>query len=151
MRYSRPTERRTKAIDFPAGYHDVRIADVTATTAKNKETQMFVLKLIGSLSEVGYYNLTFGNSMTDENIGFILASIEDHGVEIPDIDFAYNRQTVDFLNGKQAYIKVTTERYRGTDKGRVDEFVTAAEFNKHRKNNDEAAESVEADEADLNF
>ena len=52
--------------------------------------------LLGKSNEKGVYFLTFGNDYTEDNLRYILVSIQDNGVEIPDVDFGYNRETLNF-------------------------------------------------------
>ncbi|TYC47998.1 type III secretion system protein PrgE [Weissella muntiaci] len=126
--YKRPTERKPETVQFPAGLNQAKIEGAKLSISKNGDTNMIVLKLVGSLNEVGYYNLTFGNSMTDTNLMYILASIEDHGVVIPEIDFGYNQLTVNFLKGKSVFINVVKKKYQGKARSEVEKFLNANEF-----------------------
>ena len=126
MKYNRPTERRTYQ-DFETGMHEATIQKVTASkTRENKD--MMVLRLAGSNDESGFYNLAFGNDYTEENLSFILTSIEDNGIEIPDIDFDYNQATANFLTGKPVYILVEPKTYQGETRQNITAFLTLAEF-----------------------
>lgn len=88
---------------------------------------MFLLSL-GKSNEKGVYFLTFGNDYTEDNLRYILVSIQDNGVEIPDVDFGYNRETFEFLKGKDVYIQVEEQEYKGKVKHAVTNFLTQDEF-----------------------
>ena len=103
---------------------------------------MFVLSIIGKNEEKGAFYLTFGNDYTEDNLRYLLASIQDNGVEIPDVDFGYNRETFDFLKNKEVYIKVEEQEYKGKVRHAVTNFLTLEEF----EENDEYEESEAADE-----
>ncbi|MGO2697691.1 MAG: type III secretion system protein PrgE, partial [Enterococcus faecalis] len=93
-----------------------------------KGNDMFLLSLLGKSNEKGVYFLTFGNDYTEDNLRYILASIQDNGVEIPDVDFGYNRETFEFLKGKDVYIQVEEQEYKGKVKHAVINFLTQDEF-----------------------
>ncbi|MBT2156426.1 type III secretion system protein PrgE, partial [Enterococcus faecalis] len=93
-----------------------------------KGNDMFLLSLLGKSNEKGVYFLTFGNDYTEDNLRYILASIQDNGVEIPDVDFGYNRETFEFLKGKDVYIQVEEQEYKGKVKHAVTNFLTQDEF-----------------------
>ena len=65
------------------------------------------------VTKKGFIFLTFGNDYTEDNLRYILVSIQDNGVEIPDVDFGYNRETFEFLKGKDVYIQVEEQEYKG--------------------------------------
>ncbi|HDV6603427.1 TPA: type III secretion system protein PrgE, partial [Enterococcus faecalis] len=93
-----------------------------------KGNDMFLLSLLGKSNEKGVYFLTFGNDYTEDNLRYILVSIQDNGVEIPDVDFGYNRETFEFLKGKDVYIQVEEQEYKGKVKHAVTNFLTQDEF-----------------------
>lgn len=150
MNYTRPSDRRKVAVEFPVGNNHAVILDAKLNVSKNTGANMISLKLAGKLNEIGYYHLVFGNTMTAVNLTFLLASIEDNGVNIPDMDFAYNQSTVDFLKGKPVYIKVIKERYKGGDHSKIAEFMTSEEFGVEQHADSQPDVSLEEAE-DLSF
>jgi hypothetical protein len=115
-------------VPFPEGKHVAIIAAAKMDLSKEKGTPMIKLRIAGHTNEVAFYYLAFGNKMTEDNLGFLLASIEDNGVVIPDLDFGYNQKTVDFLIHKQVFIEVVNEKYKGKVRGNISRFLTKAEF-----------------------
>lgn len=128
MRYQRPLERQEGPKQFLPGTHSATIHKVINKQSRNSGNKMFTLHLLGKNEEQGLFFLTFGNAYTEDNIRFILASIEDNGVDIPDIDFGYNKDTFDFLRNKDVYIRVEEGMYLGKPQMKVTEFLTLEEF-----------------------
>ncbi|GMC15761.1 type III secretion system protein PrgE [Enterococcus faecalis] len=127
MKYERPLKRETQIKQFELGTHAARITTVNKTKSK-KGNDMFVLSIVGKNEEKGAFYLTFGNDYTEDNLRYLLASIQDNGVEIPDVDFGYNRETFEFLKGKDVYIQVEEQEYKGKVKHAVTNFLTQDEF-----------------------
>ena len=127
MKYERPLKRESQIKEFELGTHAAVIEKVQKKRSQ-KGNDMFLLSLLGKSNEKGVYFLTFGNDYTEDNLRYILASIQDNGVEIPDVDFGYNRETFEFLKGKDVYIQVEEQEYRGKVKHAVINFLTQDEF-----------------------
>ena len=89
---------------------------------------MFTIYLEGANEERGVFYLTFGNEYTDENLSFLIASIEDNGVDIPDLDFGFNKETFLFLHNKDVFINVEIKPFNGENKEAVTQFLTLDEF-----------------------
>ncbi len=89
---------------------------------------MITLRVTGQLNEVAYYNLPFGTTLTEDQLGFLLASIEDNGISIPELDYGYNEETIVFLKGKQVFIDIVEQKYKGKVQGKISRFLTQAEF-----------------------
>lgn len=129
MNYVRPTKRSTGPQPFSVGTHSAKIVKIIRKQTKTKK-DMFMIFLEGSAKESGVYFLTFGFDNTQENMNFLLASIEDNGAEIPNIQFGYNPETFHFLTGKDVYIEVEEKEYKGEVKPAVIAFLTLDEFEK---------------------
>ena len=127
MKYERPLKRESQIKEFELGTHAAEIEKVQKKRSQ-KGNDMFLLSLLGKSNEKGVYFLTFGNDYTEDNLRYILASIQDNGVEIPDVDFGYNRETFEFLKGKDVYIQVEEQEYKGKVKHAVTNFLTQDEF-----------------------
>ncbi|MGX7203079.1 type III secretion system protein PrgE [Enterococcus plantarum] len=127
MKYQRPTERRNGFKQFAVGTHAATITKVQNKQAKSG-SDMFILFLEGKNEEQGRFSLTFGNDFTQDNMNFLLASIEDNGVEIPDLTFGYNPDTLKFLTRKDVYIRVEEGSYQGQPQVQIKEFLTLEEF-----------------------
>ncbi|HCT8104418.1 TPA: type III secretion system protein PrgE [Enterococcus faecalis] len=127
MKYERPLKRESQIKEFELGTHAAVIEKVKKKRSQ-KGNDMFLLSLLGKSNEKGVYFLTFGNDYTEDNLRYILASIQDNGVEIPDVDFGYNRETFEFLKGKDVYIQVEEQEYKGKVKHAVTNFLTQDEF-----------------------
>ena len=125
MKYERPLKRESQIKEL--GTHAAVIEKVQKKRSQ-KGNDMFLLSLLGKSNEKGVYFLTFGNDYTEDNLRYILASIQDNGVEIPDVDFGYNRETFEFLKGKDVYIQVEEQEYKGKVKHAVTNFLTQDEF-----------------------
>ena len=78
--------------------------------------------------EKGYYFLTFGNDYTEDNLNYLLTSIEDHGYSIPDMNFWFNRETADFLEGKEIYFNVEDEKINGKTMYNIKRILLLSEF-----------------------
>jgi len=128
MRYERPIERQEGPKQFTPGTHSATITKVIKTRSNKSGKPMFNLQLVGKQEEQGLFFLTFGNAYTEDNIRFILASIEDNGVDIPDIEFGFNKDTYDFLRNKDVYIRVEEGQYLGKPQMKITEFLTLEEF-----------------------
>ncbi|EGO2510613.1 type III secretion system protein PrgE [Enterococcus faecalis] len=127
MKYERPLKRESQIKEFELGTYAAVIEKVQKKQSQ-KGNDMFLLSLLGKSNEKGVYFLTFGNDYTEDNLRYILASIQDNGVEIPDVDFGYNRETFEFLKGKDVYIQVEEQEYKGKVKHAVTNFLTQDEF-----------------------
>ncbi|WP_462259286.1 type III secretion system protein PrgE [Vagococcus teuberi] len=127
MRYQRPIPRRTISKEFEEGVYQAKIVSVRREKSKKKQ-DMFVLTLEGVQGERVSYFLTFGTVYTQSNMNYLLASIESNKVEIPDISYGFNRQTYEFLKGKQVYIKIEMKKYKGVTKPQVESFLMREEY-----------------------
>lgn len=127
MNYHRPVKREISEKNFNVGTHAATISKIKATKSR-KGADMFMMFLMGKNGEKGVYFLTFGNDFTQNNLNFILASIEDNGVDIPDMMFGYNPHTTDFMVGKNVYISVEDQFYNGETKPSVTVFLSQHEF-----------------------
>lgn len=155
MNYKRPTKRSVETVPFPKGKHIAKIVAAKLDLSKDKSRRMITLRLIGRLNEVAYYNLAFGTTLTEDQLGFMLASIEDNGVTIPELDYGYNEDTVGFLQGKKVYIDVVEQKYKGRVQGKIHRFLTKAEFDGQNIDSTDAffqSETAAIDvDAELNF
>lgn len=127
MKYQKPKANREEKIPFSPGIHEAKIEKVIMKKSK-KDADMFMIFVSGPKGESTLFFLTFGNDFTEENLGYILSSIEDNGVEIPDIDYNYNHQTAEFLSGKDVYIKVKESEYNGELQFSIDRFLSQTEY-----------------------
>ena len=127
MKYECSLKLELQIIEFELGTHAAVIEKVQKKRSQ-KGNDMFLLSLLGKSNEKGVYFLTFGNDYTEDNLRYILVSIQDNGVEIPDVDFGYNRETFEFLKGKDVYIQVEEQEYKGKVKHAVTNFLTQDEF-----------------------
>jgi hypothetical protein len=128
MKYTRPAARTEAGFKtFEVGTHAATITSIGKKDSKNG-SKMFVLSLEGKEGEKGTYFLVFGNDYTENNLSFLLASIEDAGAEIPDIEFGHNKLTYQFLNGKEVFIRVEMQEYKGSSRPTITEFLTLDEF-----------------------
>ena len=118
MKYERPLKRESQIKEFELGTHAAVIEKVQKKRSQ-KGNDMFLLSLLGKSNEKGVYFLTFGNDYTEDNLRYILASIQDNG---------YNRETFEFLKGKDVYIQVEEQEYKGKVKHAVTNFLTQDEF-----------------------
>ena len=99
---------------------------------------MFVLTVTGENEENGVYFLTFGTEYTEANLSYILASIQDNGVDIPEeIDFGFNKDTFYFLKNKDVYIRVEEQEYNGKKRQAIVDFLTVDEYEKDDMFDDE--------------
>lgn len=128
MKYTRPLQREEEKNEFSIGSHSATIKTVKETISKNSGSEMFIMKVVGEKEEEATFFLTFGNDFTENNVNFLLASIEDNGVEIPDIDFGYNKQTRNFFREKAVYIEVKEKEYKGNKNNVIDKFLNLEEF-----------------------
>lgn len=128
MRYQRPIKNREVKIPFSPGVHEAIITGVIMKKSK-KDTDMFVIILENAGGdESGVFCLTFGTDFTDTTLTFLIASIEDNGVEIPSIDFGYNKETANFLKNKKVYIKVEESLFDGELRSSVKTFLSQEEL-----------------------
>lgn len=127
MRYKKPDKNREEKIPFAPGIHEARIEKVVMQKSR-KGADMFMIFVTGSKDESCLSFLTFGNDFAEENLGYILSSIEDNGFDIPDIDFDYNKETAAFLTGKEVYIKVKEGEYNGEIQYSIDRFLSQEEY-----------------------
>lgn len=128
MKYQKPTKNREEKISFSPGIHEAVIEKVIMNKSKKSGDDMFMIFVAGNNGESGLFFLTFDNDFTEENLGYILSSIEDNGCEIPDIDYDYNKETAEFLTGKDVYIKVKQTEYQGRTQYSIDSFLSQEEF-----------------------
>ncbi|WP_285013301.1 hypothetical protein [Lactococcus garvieae] len=92
---------------------------------------MMSLLVEGKEGEGAFYNLTFSPDnieASEDFMNYILSSIEDNGVEIPDLDFGYNKETVQFLKEKAVYIRIKQTTYKGKVDGKIEAFLNQEEF-----------------------
>lgn len=127
MRYSRPVKREPSEKTFSVGTHAATIKKVSNKKAKSG-SNMFMLSIEGQNEEKGMFFLVFGNDYTEENMNYLLSSIEDNGVDIPDLEFGWNKATFAFLENKEVYINVELREYKGEMKPTITTFLTLAEF-----------------------
>ncbi|SJZ45373.1 hypothetical protein SAMN02745116_00363 [Pilibacter termitis] len=127
MKYARPTRTKRDYQPFALGTHQATIKNVKLTETK-KGVPMFSMLVAGGNNQSGFYNLVFETDYTEENLGFILASIEDNGVDIPDIEFGYTEETANFLKGKSVYVEVKEEIYKENIRNVIAAFLDQAEF-----------------------
>lgn len=127
MNYQRPLQRTSGPKKFPVGTHQAKITKVQKKKSR-KNNDMFTIYLEGLNGERGVFYLTFGNEYTDENLSFLIASIEDNGIEIPDLDFGFNKDTFLFLHNKDVFINVEMKPFNGEIKEAVTQFLTLDEF-----------------------
>lgn len=129
MKYTRPLKREETKKEFSIGSHPATIKQVQNLISKNKtKSEMFMITVVGEDKEEAIYFLVFGNAYTESNLNFLLASIEDNGVDIPDIDFGYNPATLKFLKGKAVYIEIKETEYKGNKQHSIDKFLNLKEF-----------------------
>lgn len=119
-------KKRNKIQYFPVGRHQAKIIDVQMSESKN-ENEMFKITVSDGQYQGAYY-LTFNTVYTKENLSFILMSIEDNGEEIPDIDFGYNYETAQFLEGKSVYIEVEEEFFQKKKLTKISSFLLLDEY-----------------------
>lgn len=127
MNYQRPIQRTEGMKPFQLGTHQAKITKVQRKKS-SKGNDMFLIFVEGMNEEKGIYFLTFGTEYTNENLNFILASIEDGGVDIPELDFGYTRETYEFLRNKDVFISVELKSYKGETKPTITKFLTLDEF-----------------------
>ncbi|MCA5014555.1 MULTISPECIES: type III secretion system protein PrgE [unclassified Enterococcus] len=127
MKYQRPMERTTGPKEFVAGTYAATIRKII-NKPSGSGNKMFTLFLEGKNKEQGRSFLVFGNDFTQQTLSFILASIEDNGVEIPDIEFGWNKDTYNFLLNKDVYIRVEDGFYKGQPQTQITEYLTLEEF-----------------------
>lgn len=84
--------------------------------------------LEGQNRERAYYYLTFGTDYTEDNLQYLLTSIQDHGYDIPDLDFGYNKETVQFLEDKKIYVEIDSELDGKRKRYRVSKILTLSEY-----------------------
>lgn len=139
--YKRPVGERNTYKNFEVGVYPAAIKKVKLAKTKADKPK-FTIIVNGKNEESGLYNLVFGNEFTEKNFNYLLASIEDNGTEIPDIDFDYNEETVKFLTGKNVYIRVELSDWNGELVPTITEFLNEEEF--------EAADELPGTEPDSN-
>lgn len=128
MKYTRPLQREKEKNEFSIGSHPATISKIKNMISKKTKSEMFIMTIVGEEGQEATYFLVFGNDYTENNVNFLLASIEDNGEEIPDIDFGYNKQTRDFLLNKAVYIEIKETEYQGNKQNSIDKFLNLAEF-----------------------
>lgn len=115
---------------FAEGVHEGTIKFVKLTKSSS-DSDMMSLLVEGKEGEGAFYNLTFSPDnieASEDFMNYILSSIEDNGVEIPDLDFGYNKETVQFLKGKAVYIRIKQTTFKGKVDGKIDAFLNQEEF-----------------------
>ncbi|WP_242359025.1 type III secretion system protein PrgE [Lactococcus petauri] len=127
MRYKRPTGNRNEKKEFALGVHEAEIKFVKMKQS-SKGNDVFLMLLKGEEGETAFFNFTFGKDFTEENMNYLLASIEDHGVDIPDLAFDYSQETADFLKGQTVYILVEEKEFKGEVQHAVSAFFTQEEY-----------------------
>ncbi len=115
---------------FDEGVHEgtIKFAKLTKSSSGSDMMTLFVE---GHHGEGAFYNLTFSSDnieASEEFMNYILSSIEDNGVEIPDLDFGYNQATVQFLKNKAVYIRIKHKTYQGKLDGKIQDFLNQEEF-----------------------
>jgi hypothetical protein len=147
MNYTRPVRKEKKeTVYFAEGAHQATIKQATLRSSKDTNRPMIRLVIEGQNEERAYYNLTFETEYTEENLGFLLASIEDNGVAIPAMDFGYTHATAEFLKNKKVYIDVVTDMYQGKARGKISTFLTIDEYDQHHMPSEEAYPEDEEEE-----
>uniref|UniRef100_UPI00359C9B26 type III secretion system protein PrgE n=1 Tax=Lactococcus garvieae TaxID=1363 RepID=UPI00359C9B26 len=127
MGYTRPTGNRNEKKEFDLGVHEAEIKFVKMKQS-SKGNDVLLLMLKGQAGETAFFNFTFGIDFTEDNRNYLLASIEDHGWDIPDLAFDYSQETADFLKGKAVYILVEEKEYKGELQPTVTTFYTQEEY-----------------------
>lgn len=117
---------RSKVQYFPVGKHQAKITNVQMTESRN-ENEMFKITVSDGQYQ-GFYYLTFNTAYTEDNLNFILMSIEDTGEEIPDIDFGYTYETAQFLEGKSVYIEVEEDSFQKKKRTKISSFLSLDEY-----------------------
>ena len=117
---------RSKVQYFPVGKHQAKITNVQMTESRN-ENEMFKITVSDGQYQCFYY-LTFNTAYTEDNLNFILMSIEDTGEEIPDIDFGYTYETAQFLEGKSVYIEVEEDSFQKKKRTKISSFLSLDEY-----------------------
>lgn len=130
MKFEAKTEQRsTEYKDFPEGVHEATIARAQMTRTNDGMRNMIKLRITGENEESGFYNITFGDEMGEEQLMFVLTSIMNNGFDIPEeIDYDYNQETVDFLKNKPVYIEVKNKIYMGKTRGNITRVLNQEEF-----------------------
>ena len=126
MKFERKSSRQSVPY-LKEGKHDVAIISCEMTKSK-KDSDMFKMVLEGENGERAYYYLTFGTDYTEDNLQYLLTSIQDHGYDIPDLDFGYNKETVQFLEDKEIYIEINSELEGKQKIYRVSKILTLSEY-----------------------
>lgn len=126
---------RSKVQYFPVGKHQAKISNVQMTESKN-ENKMFKIT-VSSLYYQGFYYLTFDTAYTEDNLNYLLMSIEDNGEKIPDIDFGYTYETAQFLEGKSVYIEVEEEYFKNRKRTKISSFLSLDEYEESNVISDE--------------
>ncbi|MBG1279304.1 type III secretion system protein PrgE [Lactococcus lactis] len=122
-------QRSTEYIDFSEGPHEAKIARAQLTKTKDETRNMIKLRIVGEDGESGFYNITFGDELGEEQLLFLLTSIKHNGQDIPeDVDWDYNRETVDFLKGKDIYIEVKNRVYQGETRAHISRILNQDEY-----------------------
>lgn len=133
MKFDRKTSRSNSSSQenkikfFKPGKNEGTIKSVELKQNKNKDN-MFQMVIEGENGEKGYYFLTFGNDYTEDNLNYLLTSIEDHGYSIPDMNFWFNRETADFLEEKEIYFNVEDEKINGKTMYNIKRILLLSEF-----------------------
>lgn len=128
MKYQRPIKNREVKIPFSPGVHEAIITGVIMKKSKSDKDMFVIILENAGGDESGVFCLTFGTAFTDTTLTFLIASVEDNGVEIPPIDFGYNRETADFLKNKKVYIKVEESLYNDELRSSVKTFLSQEEL-----------------------
>ena len=123
MKFERKNSRQS-ILYLKEGKHDVTIISCEMTKSK-KDSDMFKMVLEGQNGKRAYY---FGTDYTEDNLQYLLTSIQDHGYDIPDLDFGYNKETVQFLEDKKIYVEIDSELDGKQKRYRVSKILTLSEY-----------------------
>ncbi|WP_314354392.1 hypothetical protein [uncultured Granulicatella sp.] len=135
---------RPKPNFLKEGKHDVTIISCEMTKSK-KGSQMLKLILENNQSGRGYYYLVFGTDYTEDYLQYLLTSVEDHGYDIPEVDFGYNKETVDFLKDKEIYVEIDSDTEGKQKRYFVSRILTLSEYD------DSFDDSYEDEDDDFSF
>lgn len=127
MKFERPKSRELERKDFEVGVHVAHIYSIDKQKS-GKGNDMFVLTIEGQNGEQVRNYMAFGTPYSELNLSYLLASIQDNGVDIPDIEFGYNPETLKFLLKKSVYIEIEPNEYEGTIRYQLKTFLTQEEF-----------------------
>jgi len=137
MQYSRQNLKDLGTPRFEAGVYQAQIINILSGKTKNGMKDMFTFEIEGANGERGNFWMVFGTEYVEDSLTRLIASIEDNGNTVPGIDFDYNRQTQEYLAGKNVFINVVDDTYipkEGPNAGtempttRIKNFLTKDEY-----------------------